>query len=338
MSGTTGAVSYWTRTIGAHIIEYNSVTKKTLHKKWNSEDDTKVDYRANLLAGLYDNGIAVRTGLLHHGPYTDQYLGCIDFDIEETFRIWCGDDYNLETLAKWTRVEWHKNPTKLHVFFISKTPLANIRQKGIEVYSKRPNLICVYGIHKDGNRIGAYGTKKIAVVDDVKILGIQSRIRLAIPNHIYNYNRDDNTAAHERIEELKKTETTVQTGNVHDAVRSMLVSVYFSYTGELEYMSDEARFQWVVRWDKQKALQANRPAYIDANPDKMEKIWEGIDRKYHDRRQKERDERAAYDNNIHIYRSNNRPMITDVVLKSISNIQSHVFEDAKYDKNWELEL
>jgi hypothetical protein len=29
----------------------------------------KYDYEADLEAGRYDNGIAVRTGLLHHGPF-----------------------------------------------------------------------------------------------------------------------------------------------------------------------------------------------------------------------------------------------------------------------------
>ena len=76
-----------------------------------------------------------------------------------------------------------------------------------------------------------------------------------------------------------------------------MVSVYFSYAGEFADMSDEERFQWVVNWDKQKALQAKRLVFIDANPEKMRKLWDGIDRKYHDKRQKECDERSIYNNN-----------------------------------------
>jgi hypothetical protein len=36
---TAAAVSYWTEIIGAHIIEYDSVNKKTFHNEWPTEDD-----------------------------------------------------------------------------------------------------------------------------------------------------------------------------------------------------------------------------------------------------------------------------------------------------------
>ena len=186
-SSTTVAdsVSFWTKTVGAHIIEYDGVKKKTYHREWSKEDDTKYDYNANLQVGRYDNGIAVRTGKLNHGPYEGWYLVCIDFDKLKVFLTWCNGDCNLDTLAKWRRVDWHKNPNKIHIFFISKTPLRNIR-KDIEVYGDRPRLICVYGIHKDGNRIEPYDTEKIAIVDDAKLLDIKNRIKLVVPDILYD--------------------------------------------------------------------------------------------------------------------------------------------------------
>jgi hypothetical protein len=241
--------------------------------------------------------------------------------------VWCGDDYNLESLANWTRVEWHKNPAKLHVFFISKTPLRNMRHKGIEVYSERPNLICVYGIHKDGNRIEPYDTKKIVVVDDSKLSDIQNRIKSVIPDHIYDYHRDDNTTAHNRILELERPETVVGSGHVHNDMAKMMTSVFLRYTGNFIYMSDEQRLQYCIDWDKRKALQAKRPAYIDANPSKLKRLWDDVKRKYGPKRQQERDERIDYDNNIHVYRSNNRPMVADVAFKSVECVE-----------NWEFEL
>ena len=60
-------------------------------------------------------------------------------------------------------------------------------------------------------------------------------------------------------------------------------------------MSDEDRFQWCVNWDIQKAIQANRPAYIDADPVKLRRLWGSIDMKYHAQRQKEHDERLILD-------------------------------------------
>ncbi len=109
-------VEFWTEGVCAHIIEYDSVNKQTFHKKWQEEDDTKIDYKAILRAGLYNYGFAVRTGLLHRGPYEGWYLCCIDFDTIEAYLIWCGEDYNLDSSAIWTRVEWHKDHNRIHVF------------------------------------------------------------------------------------------------------------------------------------------------------------------------------------------------------------------------------
>jgi hypothetical protein len=101
------AVSYWTEIIGAHIIEYDSFNKKTFHNEWSTEDDTKIDYKAKLRGGLYDKGTAVRTGKLYRGLYKGHYLICIDFDTLDAFLAWCDGEYDLDSLAKWTRVDWH---------------------------------------------------------------------------------------------------------------------------------------------------------------------------------------------------------------------------------------
>jgi hypothetical protein len=281
------AVSFWTETVGAHIIEYDSVNKKTFHKEWSTEDDTNIDYKANLQKGLYSKGIAVRTGKLYHGQYKDFYLCCIDFDSEEGFLAWCAEDYNLDILAKWTRVDWHKNPKRIHVFFISKTPLKDLARNRdnqiIEVYGEKPHLVCVYGNHKDGNLIEPYDTEKIVAIDGITKLELENRVKMVTPSYLNGDN--------DYVKELEKPETIVPKGSVHIAVRAMLMSVYFRWTGEFADMSDEKRFQWVVDWDRQKAIQAGRPAYINANPGKLEKLYEGIKRKYQGQRQKERDER-----------------------------------------------
>jgi hypothetical protein len=299
-SSTTvaGSVSFWTKIVCAHIIEYNSRKKESFHKRWQAEDDTKYDYEADLQAGRYDNGIAVRTGLLHRGPFIGLYLGCIDFDNEETFLAWCDGSEckdSLDTLSRWTRVDWHKNPAKLHIFFLSKAPLRNIKRQGIEVYSERPHLICVYGIHKDGNRIEPYGIEKIAVADDAKLLDIQNKIKSVIPD--YN-SRGDNTAAHNHIIELEKPETVVGRGHVHNAMAKMMASVYFRYKGKWEYKSDEERLQYCIDWDIEKAKQAGRQPYIDHNPRKVKKLWEDVRRRFGSKRQQEREERLLYDSTI----------------------------------------
>ena len=149
-----------------------------------TEDDTTFDidyYMANLRKGLYNNGFAVRAGRLNRGPYKGYYLICIDFDTLEAFLAWCGDDYNLDSLAKWTRVDWHKDPERVHAFFILKTPLKNLARSNnnqiLEVYGENPHLVCVNGTHKDGNPIEPYDTEEIAVIDNIKLLEIENRVK-----------------------------------------------------------------------------------------------------------------------------------------------------------------
>jgi len=82
------AITYWTKTVGAHIIEYDSKTKQSFHKKWPTEDDTIFDidyYMANLRKGIYNKGFTVRTGKLTRGPYKGYYLICIDFILLRPF-------------------------------------------------------------------------------------------------------------------------------------------------------------------------------------------------------------------------------------------------------------
>ncbi len=289
----TKGVEFWTGETGAHIIEYDSINKETFHLKWQIDDDTKFDYKSNLQAGLYDYGFAVRTGFLHRGKYKGCYLDCIDFDTLEAFLTWCGEDYNLDSLAIWTRVEWHKDRLRIHVFIISKSPLKDLarsdKNKFIEVYGEKPHLVCVCGYHADGNLIEPYNTKEIAVIDNIKKLEIESRIKAVIPSYL----SDDDNGVSKYVEELEKPETIVPKGSVHIAVRTMLMSVYFRWKGDFapDKMSDEQRFQWVVDWDKEKAVQAGREAYIDANPKKLLDLWEGIKRKYQGERQEQRDKR-----------------------------------------------
>jgi hypothetical protein len=292
-ASVAAAVSYWTKVVSTHIIEYDSVNKETFHKTWSIEDDTKVDYKAKLQLGIYNKGVAARTGLLHRGQYNGWYLICIDFDSLEAFRTWCGNDYDLDTLAKWTRVDWHKNPEKIHVFFLSKTPLKDLaRSKDnqiIEVYGMNPHLVCVYGKHKDGNPIGPYDTEEIAIIDEVKKLEIESRIKRVIPTYL------DEDSDSKYIEELEKPETIIPAGSVHHAVRTMLMSVYFRWKNGFAEMSDDQRFQYVVDWDKKKAELSDRPAYINANPKKLEDLWEGIKRKYQGQRQEGRGSQSQTD-------------------------------------------
>jgi hypothetical protein len=109
----------------------------------------------------------------------------------------------------------------------------------IEVYGKKPHLVCVHDNHADGNPILPYDTEKIEVVDDIIRLEIENRVKLVIPSYL------DNDVVNRYIEELENPETIVPKGSVHIAVRIMLMSVYFRWKNGFADMSNEQRFQWV---------------------------------------------------------------------------------------------
>jgi len=80
----------------------------------------------------------------------------------------------------------------------------------------------------------------------------------------------------------------------------IMTSFFFRYKEGTEWatMSDEQRFQRAVDWEKEKAKQEGRLAYIDDNPRKLKKLWEDVKRKFGPKRQQERQERLLYDSTI----------------------------------------
>jgi hypothetical protein len=85
------------------------------------------DFVANLNAGNYDNGIALRLGqTLQPGVYSF----ALDFDgldaVMEFFDSWD----NVLSLSKKTRVEWHQDKGRLHIVFFSEK---NVTIKRIEI-------------------------------------------------------------------------------------------------------------------------------------------------------------------------------------------------------------
>ena len=104
--------------------------KKNRYKeKWGENTSGEPDYNTRLEQGHYDDGVAIICGQLRRGPNKDKWISCFDFDSKEAFDTFC-DIFGttLEQLAKWTLVEWHGSPERIHVFFITDTPFKNILQ------------------------------------------------------------------------------------------------------------------------------------------------------------------------------------------------------------------
>lgn len=69
--GQKSAVLYWPTIAKIPIIPCDSKSKTFGVAKWRDVDFSQTDWKANLAAGLYDNGIAIRLGpTLHEGLYS----------------------------------------------------------------------------------------------------------------------------------------------------------------------------------------------------------------------------------------------------------------------------
>jgi hypothetical protein len=51
------AILYWTETIGVPVFQADTRRKGIYIKDWSEIDIANIDYRTNLMNGLYDNGI-----------------------------------------------------------------------------------------------------------------------------------------------------------------------------------------------------------------------------------------------------------------------------------------
>ncbi|MGA9934578.1 MAG: hypothetical protein WBP83_05595 [Nitrososphaeraceae archaeon] len=114
------AVMRWPELLNIGIIQAYTKTKTVALAGWTSLDFIKVDFKADLANGLYDLGIALRTGKTISG---NKYLVVLDFDGWEAVIAWFDSWDNVIALSKKTLVEWHQDPGKIHVFLFSPEPL-----------------------------------------------------------------------------------------------------------------------------------------------------------------------------------------------------------------------
>src|SRR5438309_1086641 len=117
----------WIDTIKADVAACDSRNKDPRVEQWGENISREIDYSARLESGFYDKGIALICGLIRRGEYVNKYISVFDFDNQEAFQKFLDIlGVTIEQLAKWTRVEWHQQTGKWHVFFISKKPFKNM--------------------------------------------------------------------------------------------------------------------------------------------------------------------------------------------------------------------
>jgi hypothetical protein len=81
--------------------------------------------------------MAIVCGRIRRGEYEGKYISVLDFDTLEAFEEFSANDFDYKKLANVTRVEWHGNLARIHVFFITDRPFKNASGRGLEVKANK---------------------------------------------------------------------------------------------------------------------------------------------------------------------------------------------------------
>jgi hypothetical protein len=141
-------VRYWIG-LGCDLVASDTRIKQPI-EKWSENTIGEPDYESRLENGFlnqwgkmvnYDDGVAVICGQLRHGHYKDKWLSCFNFDTKEALDKFCDlFGTSLELLAQKTLVEWHGSLEKIHVFFITNSPLKDVAVEGFEIKATNKRL------------------------------------------------------------------------------------------------------------------------------------------------------------------------------------------------------
>ena len=116
------AVLYWPLEAKIPIIPCDSKIKTFGLAKWRDVDFSKIDFTANLAAGVYDNGNAIVLGKTLPGcPHP--YSFALDFDGVDAVEKFFGSWDNVLKLSDTHKIEWHGNNRRLHIVFFCKKTL-----------------------------------------------------------------------------------------------------------------------------------------------------------------------------------------------------------------------
>jgi hypothetical protein len=174
------AVLYWPRIAHIGFIGCDSKAKQVYIKEWQKLDLDSVDYEANLKTGLYNNGIAIRLGPCLSNGNKQMFSFALDFDGWDAVITWFGSWENVLEVSKKTRIEWHEDKCRIHMFFLAERPITNkkihIKNGLLEVRCEN-NLLFVHpSIHKEGKAYAPIGTSEIAILDNISLLKLEAKI------------------------------------------------------------------------------------------------------------------------------------------------------------------
>jgi hypothetical protein len=264
------AIRYWLDTVNVPIFQADTRNKQISLKGWQKIDFTKVDFESKLENGDYDNGIAIRTGKTISGKH---YLVAIDFDGVDAVLAWFGDWEQVIQVAKRTRIEWHGDKWRLHTFLLANRPIKNkrihVKDSLLEAKCERQALFVSPSIHKEGNPYTALDTDEIAIINENKLLQLESKIDSLFDGYMSNNDKQKYILWLENPENY--TKLGIGQGR-HSGLVTLGTSYYYRYNGEWKDYTDEQRKAKLWEWNTKLAV---------PKPEKeFDNIWKWIVEKH----------------------------------------------------------
>jgi hypothetical protein len=259
------AILYWPEIADIPIIDkVNSRTKQVWNTGWPHIDFSNVDFRAKLTNGDYDDGIAILTGRTITGKYA-KYLAVIDFDGMDTIEEWFGSDNTWEHVldaAKGTRIEWHQDKTRLHMFLLIDRSITSrkihIRNSLLEIRCENQLVFASPSIHKEGKRYTPLETSEIVVLSEPNLLQLEAKIESLCEG----YMSDSNKQAYTKWLEDPANYSNLGIGQGrHNGLVHLGTAYFYRYQGEWRGLSDDQRRAKLWEWNTKLAVPKPEPEF-----------------------------------------------------------------------------
>jgi hypothetical protein len=285
------AILNWPTITGIPIFPADTKNKEIHLNGWSEKDFSEVDFNAELESGKYDKGIAIRTGKTISGKY---YLVAIDFDGIDAVLAWFGSWKQVIEVAKQTRIEWHGDKWRLHMFLLANKPIKNkrirIKDSLLEVKCERQALFVSPSIHKEGNPYAAIETEEIVIIDENKLLQLESKIDSISDGYMSDENK------HAFIKWLEDPENYTKLGagqGRHNGLVTLGTSYYYRYSGEWKDYTDEQRRTKLWEWNMKLAVPKSEKEFNDIWKWIVDKHRRTRDEQHEKLREERRREQAA---------------------------------------------
>jgi Bifunctional DNA primase/polymerase, N-terminal len=265
-------ILYWPQIADIGIFAADTVNKKIRLKGWSEKDFSSVDFKEELDSGKYDNGIAIRSGRTISGKY---YLIAIDFDGIDAVLAWFGDWEQVLQVAKRTRIEWHEDKWRLHMFLLANRPIKNkkihIKDSLLEVKCERQALFVSPSIHKEGKPYSALDTSEIVIINENQLLQLESKIDSLSDSDGYMSDEDKQVYIKWLEDPENYTKLGVGQGR-HNGLLTLGISYYYRYNGEWKDYTDEQRREKLWDWNSKLTVPLSQREFDD--------IWKWIIEKH----------------------------------------------------------